>query len=138
MTPTIFLAAFTLITVTNQGEVFHAKGFDTLRMCEQAKSVAVYGRTIEQLEDDRKREDERQAKLDAEWRAKHPPRKATAKDGGEGSGCSGNGVVTICTRVKDGMFYEDRPSRFLSYTEFPPSDRISIKHAECVIEPPKP
>jgi len=142
MTPTIALAAFTLITVTNQGEVFHAKGFDTLRMCEQAKSVAVYGHTIEQHEEDMKRAAEREVKLDAEWRAAHPPRKASSEELRAGSSslssCASNGYNSRCWHMKDGMVYEDRPSLItwtVSNRTMPPE---GIKHAECVIEPPKP
>lgn len=135
MTPTILLAAFTLITVTNQGEVFHAKGFDTLRMCEQAKSVAVYGRTIEQLEAARKAERELEAKQDAVWLAAHPPRKASANEakGGSWTDCAGN--VCKYWHVENGLTYEGRPM-YISLTHQQGAHE-EIKHAECVIEPPK-
>lgn len=126
---------FTLITVTNQGEVFHAKGFDTLRMCEQAKSVATTGRTLEQIKADRKAEQEREAKRDAEWRAKHPPRKATAAEA-KNDGATGCNNLS-CYHIKDGMFYEDRPQPMMYVTVGQVPQPGAIKHAECVIEPPK-
>ncbi len=44
---TIKILAFTLITVTYGGEVHHSRGYETLRMCEEAKSIARTGMTIE-------------------------------------------------------------------------------------------
>lgn len=46
---------YTLITVTYGGEVSHSRGYETLGMCEQAKSIALTGMTVEENEAEAKR-----------------------------------------------------------------------------------
>jgi hypothetical protein len=41
---------YMLITVTSQGDVHHSNGYPTLRMCEEAKSVAQSGQPLEYWE----------------------------------------------------------------------------------------
>lgn len=76
---------YTLITVTNDGRVHHARGFETLRMCQEARSIALTGLTIAENDDRRaalKRcEEERRAReaesIAQQWRLRHPPRHPT-------------------------------------------------------------
>jgi hypothetical protein len=144
MTPTMLLAAFTLITVTNQGEVFHAKGFDTLRMCEQAKSVATTGKTLEQIEADHAAWMERYEREQKEFEAQHPRRKATAAEKKQAVKyralkCEQN-LTSMWCEYLDGDEVVTKKSGVItssgSYASL--GSQNSIKHAECVIEPPKP
>lgn len=66
---------YMLITVTTQGDVHHSHGFKSLHVCEEAKSVVIYGKSIEH-----KAADEAKAKADTKarqdtWARAHPPRK---------------------------------------------------------------
>lgn len=69
-----------LITVTYAGEVRFIDGFRSLRMCEQAKSLATTGRTLEEQaaweEAQIKRYRDEEAKRKA-WADAHPPRTPT-------------------------------------------------------------
>lgn len=79
------MPTYTLITVTYGGVVSHARGFATLRMCQEARSIALTGMTIADNEaadvayrercvaEDRRR----RASHAAQWLAKHPPRPPT-------------------------------------------------------------
>lgn len=70
---------YTLITVSYGGRIDHSD-FETLQMCEEAKSLALTGMTIEQ----NKAADEAYAKSEQDrkdaWRAAHPPRVPTANE----------------------------------------------------------
>lgn len=71
---------FSLITVTYAGEVRFTDGFPSLRTCQQAKSLATTGRTLEEQaaweEVQIKRYREEEAKREA-WAHAHPPRSPT-------------------------------------------------------------
>lgn len=79
------MPTYTLITVTHGGEVRHSRGFESLRMCQEARSIALTGMTIAQAEgaDQVAREQQaawerqRQGMMEAEWRERHPPRPPT-------------------------------------------------------------
>lgn len=79
------MPTYTLITVTHGGEVRHTRGFESLRMCQEARSIALTGLTIAQAEEaDRVAreqqaawERQRQEMMEAEWRERHPPRPPT-------------------------------------------------------------
>ena len=79
------MATYTLITVTHGGEVRHARGFESLRMCQEARSIALTGMTIARAEEAERVvrekhaawESRRQAMMEAEWRERHPARPPT-------------------------------------------------------------
>lgn len=82
------MPTYTLITVTHGGEVRHSRGFESLRMCQEARSIALTGMTIAQAEEaDRVAreqraawERQRQEAMEAEWRTRHPPRQTTESE----------------------------------------------------------
>jgi hypothetical protein len=71
---------YMLITVTGQGDVHHSQGYQSLHACEEARSLAVYGETVEQF----KKADDDLARAEKEYRddfyKTHPPRKPKDKD----------------------------------------------------------
>ena len=79
---------YTLITVTYGGRVEHTRGFETLRMCQEARSITLTGMTIagsEAAERHRRRFEElRQLRvneqIEAAWRQLHPPRGPTSAE----------------------------------------------------------
>lgn len=141
---------FTLITVTYGGEVGHSRGYETLYMCEQAKSLALTGRTIEA----NKALDEHlaaQAQEEADkWRSAHPPRKPTTQEeikiasGGFMARWSSQPYTTV---GEDGLLYDWPGNGSGSWTistseyhawengRYVSKTKRDIKHAECIIEP---
>lgn len=139
---------WTLITVTGAGQVNHSRGYETLFMCEQAKSLALTGMTIEQ----NKAADEAHAKARADWEDAHPwrePREQWERDfakSGSSASCS-NGYSTW--HFSDGKIREGYPSDGMSasYSENKGEwcewvrgtaiikRRHDVKHAECIREP---
>lgn len=121
---------YTLITVTYGGEVHHSRGYETLRMCEQAKSIALTGMTIEE-KDAADKERRRQREL---WEAEHPwrePRNDYERlvAGGGGSGCI---IGPGCLEWLNGKVRETYPADFsMSLIK----REVGIKYAKCVIEP---
>ncbi len=79
---------YTLITVTYGGTVSHSRGYETLRMCQEARSIALYGMTIAEKEEADRREVEQRrtewnaqdAKRRAAWLINHPGRAPTPKE----------------------------------------------------------
>lgn len=63
-----------LITVTQGGAVNHSDGFKSRYMCEEAKSVAQYGETIEELREIKARRQKDRDEAKAKWLAEHPGR----------------------------------------------------------------
>jgi hypothetical protein len=118
--------------------VNHSGGFDTLHMCEEARSLAVDGMTIEakQTRDDAAKADA--AKQEAAWRAAHPPREP--KDDMERAdvvkapfhfgGMYGNSHV-CGAKICDDPGMTPWSSGLTTYV----TDQNSIKVAECVIVP---
>lgn len=138
------LGAFTLITVTYGGDVGHSRDYRSLRMCEQARSLALTGETLEQAQQRRDAILKAQQERDDEWKKAHPPRTPTAKDLKTCADLRGKKGTIVqnsayCTIEQDGLVHEYRgPDWWTSGAEMsagPPNGRI--KHAECVQEPGK-
>lgn len=134
---------YTLITVTQAGDVRHSDGWTTLDLCLDAESMARTGMTVAQA---KKREEEGRAaseKAAAEWRAAHPPR-APKNDferlltSGSGlrfgsMGFSGEGNVSSCG---DHQVCDEPGTLTLLSSGWRSSD--ALKYAECVIVPARP
>lgn len=147
---------WTLLTVTNDGQVHHSHGFPTKYLCEQAKSLALYGLTIEQREQRNKANAAWKAEQAIRWRKLHPGRKPVTprelkmvKDNPNGSGWS---ISHEYDRVgSDGLLYREQGSgSSQSYNsnqgesvEFVDGIwikryRHDVKYAECIpSEPPE-
>jgi hypothetical protein len=80
MTPTMLAISFTLISVTHGGQINHADGFTSLHVCEQARSLALTGQTLEQVEEAAKARESARRKETEAWRAAHPLRPPTAQE----------------------------------------------------------
>ncbi|MGU3387236.1 hypothetical protein ACLBYG_22190 [Methylobacterium sp. D53M] len=82
------MPTYTLITVTYGGAVHHARGFESLRMCQEARSIALTGMTLAENEAADTayrtlcidRDQKRRASREAQWRVKHPPRPPTSDE----------------------------------------------------------
>lgn len=120
---------YALITVTRGGNVSVAP-CDSLAMCQQAKSIALTGRTIEENEElaaAKKRRDE-------EWHAAHPPRKPTPEEARQIAA----GVIVISSggnswrSTADGMVQDLPPSDGMVYVTNGSDDANEIKFAKCV------
>lgn len=61
--------SWTLLTVSYGGEVKYTPGFSTLRLCREAKSLALTGMTIEENE-----------RADAEYLSSPPPPEPSVRD----------------------------------------------------------
>ncbi len=139
---------YTLITVTNAGEVKHSRGFETLEMCEQAKSIALTGMTIEENKAADEAYAKRQREKEAKWRAAHPPRVPTDEERARWAGTLFQ-TGHYCTIGEDGLLYEWYGETWIG-PSYRPQDgesvefirgghvlkhRHDIKYAKCVIEP---
>lgn len=77
--------AYTLITITYGGEVNHSRGYETLRMCQEAQSLALTGMTIDEnreadkayAEREKERRERQRAQVEAAWLKDNPPRLPT-------------------------------------------------------------
>lgn len=150
-------ALLTLITVTHGGQVFHSEGFPNQRACDEAKSIALTGMTIEQ----NAAEDAAYVKMEKDradsWREAHPPRQPTTPADRQIIEDAKNGIVhggstrPYSTVGKDGFIYDWPGSGSLWSPSYNPSQgetvvmerggwvlkhREDIKYAECVIIPP--
>ena len=148
------IMVYTLITVTYGGEVNHSRGYETLHMCQQAKSLALTGMTIEQNKAADVEYEQRVAKNEAEWRAAHPPRKPVTEDdfrmvehAKDGCGMLASTGPFERANPDDGLIYlrPASPSHHMSSgcgsVEYSRGGwrrlgKHHIKVAECVIEPP--
>lgn len=143
--------AYTLITVTYGGDVSHSRGYETLEMCEQAKSLALTGMTIEQ----NKAADEAYAKSERDWDEAHPwrepkddwERKAVASgingsmnNGGPISWAfDGKGQIKEMRGGGISPSYNSNRGESVQYVRggWVMKHKTDIKHAECIIEPEK-
>jgi hypothetical protein len=139
---------YTLITVTYGGEVHYSRGHETLRECEQGKSLALTGMTIEQNQ----AADAAYKKSFEDWEKEHPWREP--EDDWErklvANGASGLfiGGGPIQLEVREGKIKEHIGSSFSpSYNSARGEDAVwvrggwamktrnDVKVAECVIIP---
>lgn len=141
---------YTLITVTNGGNVGHSGGYTSLQVCNEAKSVAMTGQTLEQRAEEAAKIKAARDKREADWLEAHPGRPPKNDDERlqmEKVGGTKHGVDPwIYTkegefRVRDGLLYEQPRSGVTVGAGGgvwfggggAPTD--GIKYAECVIEP---
>lgn len=146
---------WTLITVTNGGDVSHSTGYLSKELCEQAKSVALTGMTIEQ----NKAADEAYEKSVKEaadrWREAHPPRKPSTPADFKIIEWHKNGSRTLGATdgfsnydAATGMMLDYPNSRGATSSAYSPNDgesvayvrgtfvtkhKTDIKYAECVL-----
>jgi hypothetical protein len=129
MNLSIILATYTLIVVTQGAEVRQSSGFETLHICEEARSMLVTGMTILNAAASEKRAREERAKAEKMWRAANPGRKPRADDQ-----CVEEGTTVwpgrFCTKRKNGLVYDEQAVSGMAAVL--PSD---IKFSECLIEP---
>lgn len=137
MTPLAALT-YTLITVTYGGSVAHSGGYDTLHMCEEARSLATTGMTIEAKKASDDAYKVARDKEYAEWRATHPSRepkndseRSLVKSGIISWGGSAGGGHTC----DDGKICDDpnMDGYFLGWGKV--NEPGDTKVAECVIVP---
>jgi hypothetical protein len=125
----IILAAYTLVVVTHGAEVRQSSGFETLHICEEARSMLVTGMTIPDAAESEKRAREERAKADKMWRAANPGRKPRADDR-----CVEEGTTVwpgpFCTIRENGLVYDEQALSGMAAVL--PSD---IKFSQCLIEP---
>jgi hypothetical protein len=123
------LAAYTLVVVTQGAEVRQSSGFETLHICEQARSMVVTGMTIQNSAESEKSAREERARADRVWRAANPGRKPRVDDR-----CVEEGTTVwpgrFCTIRENGLVYDEQAVREMSAVL--PSD---IKFSQCLSEP---
>ena len=134
---------YTLILVTNGGDVRHSAGYTSLGLCEEARSVATTGKTLATVaaEEEKKRAEKQERK--AKWEAEHPPREPRSGDRcfQEGTTPVGGAYGLWCVFLPDGKVqdYEDSFNSTglgtLVYLGSSTCDNGKIKYAECVIQP---
>ena len=135
---------YTLLVVTYGGSVAHSS-FDNLRQCQEAKSLATTGYTIEENADraakqkaERERRDAEQDRRDAEWRSAHPPR--PPKDADERKQVENFRKDHFVFRWddktvdNDGMILDWPPSTIMGSGTIVLPSGTDIRVAECVIE----
>lgn len=149
------ITMWTLITVTNGGDVGHSTGYASKELCKQAQSVALTGMTIEQ----NKAADEAHEKSEKEaadrWRTAHPPRKPSTpedfkiiewqKKGGATLGSSGgftnyDAATGMMLDYPGGgsslsQSYDPNRGESVVWTRggFITKHKADIKYAECVM-----
>lgn len=136
------LVLYTLITVTNGGQVHHADGFGSLAACRDAESMALYGLTVAaKAEADRRQREAEEAARKA-WDEEHPPRppendreRESVREYEEGHGYTSSGNVVP---VGNGMVQEQswviiapRSWSALVFT----SDANVVKWSACAVLP---
>lgn len=139
---------WSLITVTNGGSVNISAGYPTKSLCEEAKSIALTGMTIEQNNE----ADAVYEKAQADWEASHPWREPKNKSEAALSkfiGSSSNGYNTLISdghgKVRDGypsggmsMSYNPNDGESVQYVRggYRLLHKTDIKYAHCI--PPEP
>lgn len=133
-------ALWVLITVTNAGVVHQEPGFTSKALCEDAISIARYGKTVAEHEKDESEEEKRQRDAaiarrtaEATWRYDHPPRRATATTPILNYG------FQRCSHSKKGWIYDDPPERCLGTIDSRPTLTLTsedvVKFARCLPDP---
>ena len=128
-----------LITVTNNGTIHQESGFQNRALCEDAISIARYGKTVAEYKEDERMAREKRQKSDNEWRAAHPPRepktaieKSEVKSEKLWAGSDG------CGHTENGLIYDDPPTCFSMGPSWSPhAGDNEIKYARCLPEPPE-
>lgn len=156
---------YALITVTYGGTVGHSEGYSSLAFCREAQSVALVGKTTKQLADERAAKDletkkhrEASEKKAADWLRDHPPRSPPKLDftlcrfdfdASKPDTLVFYSEESPCVIKSDGLAYDLDPSLLLTtgsgylvtsdnnYWKTTEKYAGSIRHAECVILPPK-
>jgi hypothetical protein len=141
--------AYILITVTYGAEVHHSNGFESLDLCEQAKSLALTGMTIEQ----NKAADEAYAKARKDWEDAHPWRDpqndweremakvkmygAVSNGGPISWAFNGEGKIRDMMSASASPTYDPSRGEGMDFIRgaWAPKNKSSVKHAECVIDP---
>lgn len=127
---------YTLILVTYGADVKHTDGFTSLRACEQAKSIAKTGKTLEKIEAEAQSAREAAAKRKAEWETTHPPRPRLLPD----DACNNQWSPHPCRILDSGLVQDDEPpvttwTGVVGYLTTDTDNAHSIKFAECVVIP---
>lgn len=146
----MIITVFTLIIVTFGGDVGHSRGYETLQTCEQAKSLALTGRTIEQNKAMDEAYDKAQADQAARWREANPPRVPTEAERKKWAGQLFSSAP-YSTIGKDGLIYDYpgggmmvvgpgyNPNQGESVVwergGYTLKHKYDVKNAECVVEP---
>jgi hypothetical protein len=131
-------AIYILITVTYGGKVWVSPGFSSLRACEEAKSIAETGVTIEENQKNRATLERIQSEEKRKFEAEHPPRSPTDEDR---KNCRTGDLAKYmvipfehCTIENDGLthFYKDCDECSVGYVR----TADDLKYAKCALEPP--
>lgn len=131
------ITLYTLITVTNGGDVHQTPGFKTLHMCEEAKSISQTGMTIEEVKARQAAKDAAEKLAAERWYKAHPPRKpqnAGEREIAKFEGCTFWDGGGLCS-AGHGLV-QDQPSGVISSITIIPPPPGDIKWARCVIESP--
>lgn len=126
-----------LITVTRDGAVHVARGFPTIAMAEDAKSLALTGMTVADLARSQRLAQEYMAAAAADWRAAHPPRRPTEAESADlprsGIFASSQPHSTI---GDDGLVYDWPGSAGCGFVFAAPTPASAIQSAAIVPDPP--
>ena len=149
MTDLTAATIWTLITVTNAGNVHQESGFQSKALCEDAISIAKTGLTVSEVTDRDNRAKEEARRKREEWSATHPARQPiSAKEKEDiNSRRTSDGTCTPIMDVsshisitKDCLIQENDhtlPYGLSSAVVYPGNQNNEIKYARCVLTVPE-
>ena len=150
MSNIIGASVWVLITVTNAGAIHQESGFRNQALCEDAISIAKYGKTVAEHTEDQREAAAAWKQRKDEWRVKHPPREPKTdaereliKKGDCSTywlldcvGTDWGSLGGVCSHTENGLIYEDDcASDNRSTIFFSGNNGNEIKFARCLPDP---